>query len=120
MATITSIDEIDRLEQRGPDAAASEGRECLAAIRPCMESLGAAFKGCVAIGAIAGGEAAGILVLAASSEGTLHSVGAKGAVRDLALLLAHLPGDLQDVFDAALAEDKKRRARADTKAGSHH
>jgi hypothetical protein len=108
---VTSIDAIDQLEQRDPDAARSEGRECLDAIRPCMTSLGRAFSGVVAIGAIAAGEPHAVLVLVPSAQGTLHSVGAKAALRDLALICANLPHDLQDVFDAALVKEKARRLR---------
>jgi hypothetical protein len=115
MARLTSIDEADRLLQRDPDAARSEGRECLRAIRPCMTSLGRAFSGVVAIGAIAAGEPHAVLVLVPSAQGSLHSVGAKAALRDLALICAHLPPDLQDVFDAALVKEKARRLREDAR-----
>jgi hypothetical protein len=111
---IVSIDEVDRLQQRPAAEAIAELRECLTELYPCMESFGKAYPGVIAVAAIAGGEAHGIVAIAPSIKGSYCSVGAKRAVRELALIAANLTDNLRPIFEAELAKEQARRLKTTT------
>jgi hypothetical protein len=112
---ITSIDTAERLIGRDPGAARDELHECVAALRPCLESLAQAFPGVIALGAILTGDAYGMLVLAPNAEANFYSPKGKTAVRELAQILACLPHPLRDSFEDEYAKAKARRARKDAR-----
>jgi hypothetical protein len=125
-ARITSIDNLDRLQQRPAGDAIDEARQCLSELRSSMEDLAATYPGIVALAGIGGGETHSILVAAPCAEGTCYSVGRVTALRELALVIANLtaesnrqpsdPGpNLRVVFEAAWQKEKKRREKEDAR-----
>lgn len=124
MAKLIPIDDIDRLQTRPVGDVVEESRKCLTELKSCMASFGRAYPGCIAIAAIAGGEAHGIIVAAPFDKGCCYSVGTVTALRELALLIANLTAetdrtpddtspDFRAVFETAWAKEKARRLKND-------
>jgi len=103
MAEIVPIDHIDhlrdqRLAERDEATTEAELTQCTTAMQASLELLAKAYPGSLAIGAIVGGKALGVMVLTAGAGSCLCSRVALSRMYDLAYVIAHLPEKLREGF----------------------